>query len=89
VAPNSLSLSAVKGQAARGTFLMTAVGGPVNFVITSSNAKVTVSPWHGSLGSAGSRLTVTVTVHSLVSFSAHLTLAPGNLVVTVKFTIKT
>jgi hypothetical protein len=28
-------------------------------------------------------------VHSLVSFSAHLTVAPGNLVVTVKFTIKT
>jgi Sigma-70 region 2 len=89
VVPNALGLSAVKGKAASGTFRVSAVGGPVNFLVTSANAKVTVSPAYGSLGSAGSGITVTVTVHSLVSFSAHLTVAPGNLVVTVKFTIKT
>jgi hypothetical protein len=89
VVPNTLSLSAVKGEAASGMFLVTAVGGPVKFAITSSSTKVTVSPASGLLGSAGSWIVITVTVHSLVSFSAHLTVAPGNLVVTVKFTITT
>ena len=37
-------LSAVKGKPASGTFIVRAVGGPVNFVITSPNAKVIVSP---------------------------------------------
>jgi Sigma-70 region 2 len=88
VVPNKLNLSAVKGKAASGTFLLTAVGGPVNFVITSSNAKVTVSPASGSLGSAGSWVTVTVTVNSLVAVDASLTVQPGKLIVTVEFTIK-
>jgi hypothetical protein len=88
VVPNKLNLSAVKGKAASGTFLLTAVGGPVNFVITSSNAKVTVSPASGSLSSAGSWVTVTVTVNSLVAVDASLTVQPGKLTVTVEFTIK-
>jgi hypothetical protein len=88
VTPNKLVLSAVKGQPASGTFIVTAVGGPVNFAITSSNGSVTVSPASGSLRAAGSWITVTVTVRSNVALSAHLTVKPGNLVVTVQFTIK-
>ena len=67
---------------------MTAVGGPVDFLIHSPNAKVTVSPPSGSLGSAGSWVTVTVTVRSLVAVSAHIIVDPGNVVITVVFTIK-
>jgi hypothetical protein len=86
--PNQLVLSAVKGKAASGTFILTAVGGPVNFVITSPNGKVTVSPPSGSLKSAGSWVTVTVTVRSLVAVNARLTVEPGNLIITVEFSIK-
>jgi len=81
-------LTAVKGKPASGTFILTAVGGPVRFTITSPNAKVTVSPTSGSLGSAGSWVTVTVTVRSLVAVNAHLVVNPGNLIITVVFSIK-
>jgi hypothetical protein len=86
--PNKLVLSAVKGKAASGKFILTAVGGPVGFVIHSPNSKVTVSPSSGSLGVAGSTVTVTVTVRSLVALDVHLTVTPGNLIVTVLFSIK-
>jgi DNA-directed RNA polymerase specialized sigma24 family protein len=88
VSPNVLVLSAVTGKPASGTFIVTAVGGPVNFVVTSSNGKVSVSPASGSLSAAGSWTTVTVTVRSTVAFTASLTVKPGNLVVTVRFSIK-
>jgi DNA-directed RNA polymerase specialized sigma24 family protein len=88
VSPNVLMLSAVIGKPASGTFIVTAVGGPVNFVVTSSNGKVSVSPASGSLSAAGSWITVTVTVRSTVAFTASLTVKPGNLVVTVRFSIK-
>jgi hypothetical protein len=81
-------LSAVKGKPASGTFIVTAVGGPVNFVITSPNAKITVSPRSGSLRAAGSWITVTVTVQSKVALNVRLTVNPGGLVVTVLFSIK-
>lgn len=67
---------------------MTAAGGPVHFVIDSANAKVTVSPASGTLRTPGSFVTVTVTVTSKVSFSARITVDPGNLAVTVRFTVK-
>jgi DNA-directed RNA polymerase specialized sigma24 family protein len=88
VTPNDLVLSAVKGKPASGTFIVTAVGGPVNFAVTSPNGKVTVSPPSGSLGAAGSWITVTVTVRSNVALNARLIVSPGNLVVTVRFSIK-
>ncbi|HME67542.1 MAG TPA: hypothetical protein VKG61_21825 [Streptosporangiaceae bacterium] len=86
--PNELVLSAVKGKPASGTFIVRALGGPVSFAVTSPNAKVTVSPRSGSLHVAGSWITVTVTVRSDVALSARLTVNPGNLVVTVRFSIK-
>jgi hypothetical protein len=88
VTPRELALSAVKGKPASGTFIVRAVGGPVNFVITSPNVKVTVSPRSGSLPAAGSWITVTVTVRSNVALTAHLTVSPGNLAVTVRFSVK-
>jgi len=88
VTPNKLVLSAVKGKAASGMFILTAVGGPVKFVIHSPNGKVTVSPSSGLLSAAGSWITVTVTVRSLVALNVHLTVTPGNLIVTVLFSIK-
>src|SRR3984957_8479982 len=80
VTPNQVVLSAVKGKAASRTFLVTAVGGPVNFVIISPSVKVTVSPHSGSLSAAGSWVTVTVTARSQTALRARLTIAPGNLV---------
>jgi hypothetical protein len=88
VTPNELVLSAAKDKAVSGTFLLTAVGGPVNFTIHSSSAKVTVSPASGSLSAGGSWVTVTVTVQSTVAVNAHLTVDPGNLIVTVLLSIK-
>ena len=46
-----------------------------------------MSPPSGSLR-AGSWITVTVTVRSLVALDVHLTVDPGNLNVTVVFRIK-
>jgi DNA-directed RNA polymerase specialized sigma24 family protein len=87
--PAKLVLTAVKGTAASGTFLLTADGGPVDdFTIHSPRAKVTVSPSAGSLPSAGSWVSVTVTVKSLVSLDTRLTVDPGGLVITVVLTVK-
>jgi hypothetical protein len=47
-----------------------------------------VSPQSGTLASAGSRVTVTVTVQSLVAVNAHIIVDPGNVSVTVVFSIK-
>jgi len=88
VTPNKLALSAAAGKAVSGTFIVSAVGGPVNFTITSASAKVTVSPPSGSLGSAGAWATVTVTARSTVALRTHLTVDPGNLIVTVLLSIK-
>jgi hypothetical protein len=89
VAPNKLALSAAAGKAVTGTFIVTAVGGPVNhFTISSANAKVTVSPSSGSLGSAGAWVTVTVTARSTVALRTSLTVDPGKLIVTVLLSIK-
>ena len=88
VTPVKLALSALKDQAVSGTFLITAVGGPADFSISSASAKVTASPKSGSLGSAGSWETVTVTAKSLVALRTTLTVSPGHLVVTVVLSIK-
>jgi hypothetical protein len=88
-APTELVLSAVKGKAAIGTFTLTAVGGPVSaYAISSANSKVTVSPSYGKLSAAGARVVITVTVKSLVALDTKLTVQPGNLVITVVFSIK-
>jgi DNA-directed RNA polymerase specialized sigma24 family protein len=88
VTPRRIVLSAPVGKPASATFLITAVGGPVSFVVTSPNAHVTVSPPSGSLTAAGSWVTVSVTVRSKVALNVRLMVNPGALVVTVVFSIK-
>jgi DNA-directed RNA polymerase specialized sigma24 family protein len=92
VVPTKLVLSAVKGQAASGTFTLEAVGGPVDLytikVPAGVASKVTVSRSVGSLPKAKDSVVVTVTVKSLVALDTHVTVAPGGLVVTVLFSIK-
>ena len=88
VTPRRIVLSAPAGKPASATFLITAVGGPVSFVVTSPNAHVTVSPPSGSLNAAGSWVTVSVTVRSKVALNVRLMVNPGALVVTVVFSIK-
>jgi DNA-directed RNA polymerase specialized sigma24 family protein len=91
-APTELVLSAVKGKAASGTFTLTAVGGPVsNYAIgmlSSMVGKVSVSPSAGTLGQAGEKVVVTVTVKSLVALDTRLTVVPSGQVITVVFSIK-
>jgi hypothetical protein len=90
-APTELVLSAVKGKAATGTFVLTAVGGPVSHYVievrAGTGAGVTVSPSSGSLG-AGASVTVTVTVKSLVALETEVFVAPDDLAITVVFSIK-
>jgi DNA-directed RNA polymerase specialized sigma24 family protein len=90
--PTKLVLSAVKGQAAHGTFTLTAVGGPVSsyaiVVLSGMAGKVSVSPATGTLAQAGAKVVVTVTVKSLVALATRLSVEPGGQFITVVFSIK-
>jgi DNA-directed RNA polymerase specialized sigma24 family protein len=90
VSPTKLALTGASGKAVRGTFLLSASGGPSNYTITvpaGVASKVTVSPASGSLV-AGGYVTVTVTVTSKVALSTVLVVNPGKVGVTVTFTVK-
>jgi hypothetical protein len=84
--PDELVLTSAEGKTVSGKFLLTAVGGPVgHYVIRippGLAGKVAVAPAQGSLR-AGGWVTVTVTVTSKGALTAHLTIDPGNLTVTV------
>ena len=84
-------LTATKGKAASGLFVLTAAGGPVSHytiqVPAAVAGKVAVSPSQGSLP-AGGYVTVTVTVTSTVALSTYVTVEPGNLTITVVLNIK-
>ena len=88
-APGSLLLTAAKGKAASGFFVLTATGGPISEdtvkVPAAVAAKVTVSPSKGSLP-AGGYAVVTVTVTSNVALSTYVTVEPDNL--TIEVTLK-
>ncbi len=90
-APDKLLLTAAKGQAASGFFVLTATGGPVSQytvkVPAAVAAKITVSPSKGSLA-AGGYAVVTVTATSKVALSTYVTVEPGNLTISVTFKIK-
>jgi DNA-directed RNA polymerase specialized sigma24 family protein len=87
-APANLVLTATKGKAASGVFLLTAVGGPVSqYTIRAAAANVTVAPAHGSLPANG-YVSVTVTVTSNVALNTYVTVQPGNLTVRVMLKIK-
>lgn len=83
-------LTAIKGQAATGTFDLFAVGGPVRWVIhvpAAVGVTVTVSPSSGYLR-ADSWVVVHVTVKSLVSLTTRLVADPGNVIITIVLSIK-
>ena len=91
VAPDALTLTSTGGKAVSGTFVLSAVGGPVgNYTIgvpAGMAAKVKVSPAKGSLPAAG-KVTVIVTVTSTVAVNTRLTLDPGSIAVTVVLSVK-
>jgi hypothetical protein len=68
-----------------GSLTLAASGGPVSWSITepaSLLGELTVAPASGTL-SAGSSVTVAITVSGLVSLDTQLTVQPGGQVVTV------
>ena len=91
LAPDRLLLTSAHGKPASGFFVITAANGPVNQYTVKVPAgvagAVTVAPSKGSLP-AGGYAEVTVTVTSTAALTAHLTVEPGNLTVTVVFKIK-
>jgi hypothetical protein len=91
VVPTYLTLASIQGKAVSGTFIVSAVGGPVSHYAISvpggPAGKVTVSPAQGSLA-AGQWVTVTVTVTSKVAINATIVVDPGPIAVTVSLTVK-
>jgi len=83
-------LTSATGKPVSGSFTLIAIGGPVSHftikVLAAAGGQVRVSPSGGSLLAGGS-VVVTVTVTSKVALTTHLTVEPGNLIVTVVFTI--
>jgi sigma-70-like protein len=90
VAPAQLSLTSKAGTPVSGSFVLTAVNGPVpryTVQVAGSAGKVSVSPGGGSLPASGI-VTVTVTVTSKVALTTHVTVAPNGVSVTVVYTPK-
>ena len=91
VAPVKLVLTSVSGKPVSGSFVLTAVDGPVPRYavgVATLASKVTVTPAGGSLRVNGS-VTVTVKVISKVALTTHVIVEPGNLTVTVVYKLKT
>jgi DNA-directed RNA polymerase specialized sigma24 family protein len=89
--PDALMLTSTAGKAVSGTFILSAVGGPVgHYAITvpaAVSGKITVSPAQGSLPDGG-WVTVTVTVTSKTAVKSYITVSPGGLKVAVALAIK-
>jgi hypothetical protein len=91
VAPVKLVLTSVSGRPVSGSFVLTALDGPVPRYavgVAALATKVKVTPAGGSLGVNGS-VRVTVTVTSKVALTTHVIVEPGNLTVTVVYKLKT
>jgi hypothetical protein len=87
VAPGKLMLTSVSGKPARGSFVLTAVNGPVPYYavgVATMASKVKVGPASGSLQVSGN-VRVTVTVTSKVALTTTVIVEPGNLTVTVVY----
>ena len=91
LAPDKLLLTSASGKPASGFFLLSAQNGPVSKYTIKVPAgvagKVRVSPSSGSLP-AGGFIQVIVTVTSPAALTTHVTVQPGDLVVTVVYKIK-
>jgi hypothetical protein len=90
VAPVKLVLTSVSGKPVNGSFVLTAVGGPVPRYavgVATLASKVKVTPAGGSLRVNGS-VKVIVTVTSKVALTTNVIVEPGNLTVTVVYKLK-
>ena len=89
VAPGKLALTSVSGKPVSGVFVLTAAGGPVAYytVQAALPGQVTVAPAGGALQEGGT-VRVTVTVTSKVALTTQVIVYPGNLAVTVVYTLK-
>jgi hypothetical protein len=74
---NRLSVTSVNNQEVSVTFVLTAQGGPVSYAIaTKAPGRVSITPQTGSIPAGGTVL-ITVTAHTLKTFTTPLTLSPG------------
>ena len=87
--PVKLALTSVSGKPVSGSFVLTAADGPIPYYTVSAAmpARVTVAPAGGVL-QAGGTVRVTVTVTSKVALTTQVMVEPGNLTVTVVYTLK-
>ena len=90
VAPGKLVLTSVSGKPVSGSFVLTAVNGPVPHYavgVAAMASKVKVAPAAGS-SEVNGKVKVTVTVTSKVALTTHVIVEPGNLTVTVVYKLK-
>jgi hypothetical protein len=72
-----LSAISIHGQEVSVTFMLTAQGGPVSYyaIATKAPGRVSITPQSGSIPAGGTVL-ITVTAHTLKTFTTPLTLSP-------------
>lgn len=74
---NWLSVTSINNQEVSATFVLTAQGGPVSYyaIATKAPGRVSITPQSGSIPAGGTVL-ITVTAHTLKTFTTPLTLSP-------------
>ena len=90
VAPGKLMLTSKRGTPVSGSFMLTAAHAPVSHYtvrVAAMPGQVTVTPAGGSLLTDG-HAEVKVTVTSKAGLTTHIVVQPGNLTVTVVYTVK-
>src|SRR5262249_31605382 len=75
---NWLSVTSIANQEVSATFVLTAQGGPVSYyaIATKAPGRVSITPQSGSIAAGGTVL-ITVTAHTLKTFTTPLTLSPN------------
>jgi hypothetical protein len=88
--PDKLVLTSASDKAVQGQFILFTEGGPVSAytikVPVAMASTVKVSPAKGAIPANGF-VSVTVTVTSKVAVNSSITVEPGNIIVTVRYTI--
>jgi hypothetical protein len=83
-------LTSQSGKQASGSFVLTAVNGPVSHYtvrVAAMPGRVKIVPAGGSL-LAGEHIAVIVTVTSNVGLTTHIVVQPGSLTITVVYKVK-
>ena len=87
VSPSVVGLGVSPGGPPSGTFLVTANGGPVSYVVTvpaGDQPTLTVSPLSGTL-SAGQSVTISVTWNSTSTLNTQLSVGPNGQTVAIQY----